>query len=119
MLINGWSGSGGDAFPDYFKRKELGPLVGQRTWGGLIGISGVPNLIDGGAITSPTFRMYYPDGTWFKEGHGVDPDILVEEDLSALAKGRDAQLERAIEEALKLIKAEGYQAPQRPAPEVR
>ncbi len=119
MLINGWSGSGGDAFPDYFKRKELGPLVGQRTWGGLIGISGVPNLIDGGAITSPTFRMYYPDGTWFKEGHGVDPDILVEEDLSALAKGRDAQLERAIEEALKLIKTEGYQAPQRPAPEVR
>ena len=119
MLINGWSGSGGDAFPDYFRRKELGPLVGQRTWGGLIGISGVPALIDGGGITAPTFRMYYPDGTWFKEGHGVDPDIQVEEDLSALAKGRDAQLEKAIEEALRLIKTDGYTAPTRPAPEVR
>ncbi len=119
MLINGWSGSGGDAFPDYFKKKELGPLVGQRTWGGLIGISGVPALIDGGEITAPTFRMYYPDGTWFAEGHGVEPDIQVEEDLSALAKGRDAQLERAIEEALRLIQTEGYKAPEQPAPEVR
>jgi len=119
MLINGWSGSGGDAFPDYFRRKGLGPLIGQRTWGGLIGISGVPALVDGGGITAPTFRMYYPDGTWFKEGHGVDPDILVEEDLTSLAKGRDAQLERAIEEALKLIQTDGYQEPKRPAPEVR
>lgn len=119
MLINGWSGSGGDAFPDYFRRKGLGPLIGQRTWGGLIGISGVPTLIDGGDITAPTFRMYYPDGTWFKEGHGVDPDILVEEDLTSLAKGKDVQLERAIEEALKLIQVEGYQEPKRPAPEVR
>jgi len=119
MLINGWSGSGGDAFPDYFRRKGLGPLIGQRTWGGLIGISGVPALVDGGGITAPTFRMYYPDGTWFKEGHGVDPDILVEEDLTSLAKGRDAQLERAIEEALKLMQTDGYQEPKRPAPEVR
>ncbi|MET0391494.1 MAG: PDZ domain-containing protein, partial [Chitinophagaceae bacterium] len=64
MLINGWSGSGGDAFPDYFRRKNLGPLVGARTWGGLIGISGAPPLLDGGSVTVPTFRMYNPDGTW-------------------------------------------------------
>ncbi|HMU69909.1 MAG TPA: S41 family peptidase, partial [Chitinophagales bacterium] len=119
MMINGWSGSGGDAFPDFFRQKQLGPLVGQRTWGGLIGISGAPTLIDGGEITAPTFRMYYQNGTWFAEGHGVDPDIKVEEDLTSLAKGKDAQLERAIEEAMKLIKTEGYQAPARPAPEVR
>ena len=73
MLINGWSGSGGDAFPDYFRKAGLGPLIGMRTWGGLIGISGAPGLIDGGGVTVPTFRMYDPDGTWFKEGHGVDP----------------------------------------------
>jgi tricorn protease len=72
MLINGWSGSGGDAFPHYFKEKNLGPLIGARTWGGLIGISGCPGLIDGGGITVPAFRIYNPDGSWFKEGHGVD-----------------------------------------------
>ena len=77
MLINGWSGSGGDAFPDYFRKAGLGPLIGTRTWGGLIGITGAPALIDGGSVTVPTFRMYNPDGTWFKEGHGVDPDIEV------------------------------------------
>ena len=55
MLINGWSGSGGDAFPDYFRKKKLGPLIGARTWGGLIGISGVPPLIDGGSDYSADF----------------------------------------------------------------
>jgi tricorn protease len=97
MLINGWSGSGGDAFPDYFRKSNLGPLLGSRTWGGLIGISGLPGLIDGGSVTAPTFRMYDPDGKWFKEGHGVDPDILVAEDHQQLAKGVDNQLEKAIE----------------------
>ncbi len=119
MLINGWSGSGGDAFPDYFKKKGLGPLIGARTWGGLIGISGVPDLIDGGGITVPTFRMYNPDGTWFKEGHGVDPDIEVNEDLTAMAKGTDPQLERAIVEIKNLMKSKGYAAPNQPAYEKR
>lgn len=114
MLINGWSGSGGDAFPDYFRRKKLGPLIGARTWGGLIGISGVPGLIDGGGVTVPTFRMYNPDGTWFMEGHGVDPDIAVPEDLSAMAKGIDPQLQKAIEEIKNEIKTKGYQKPPRP-----
>ncbi len=114
MLINGWSGSGGDAFPDYFRRKKLGPLIGARTWGGLIGISGVPGLVDGGVVTVPTFRMYNPDGTWFREGHGVDPDIAVPEDLSMMAKGKDPQLEKGIEEIKSLLKTKGYNPPARP-----
>lgn len=97
MLINGWSGSGGDAFPDYFRKADLGPLIGARTWGGLIGITGLPQLIDGGAVTAPTFRMYDPDGNWFSEGHGVDPDIKVPEDHEKLAKGIDNQLQQAID----------------------
>lgn len=118
MLINGWSGSGGDAFPDYFRKTGLGPLIGTRTWGGLIGISGAPGLIDGGVITVPTFRMYNPDGTWFKEGHGVEPDIPVAEDLTAAAHSKDNQLERAITEITDLMK-KGFTPPNRPAPEIR
>jgi tricorn protease len=98
MLINGWSGSGGDAFPFYFREAGRGPLIGTRTWGGLIGISGAPALADGGNVTVPTFRMYDPKGAWFAEGHGVEPDIVVTEDPTALAKGTDPQLERAIKE---------------------
>lgn len=119
MLINGWSGSGGDAFPDYFQKKKLGPLIGMRTWGGLIGISGVPDLIDNGGITVPTFRMYNPDGTWFKEGHGVDPDIQVPEDLGAMAKGTDPQLERGIKEIKDLLKTKAFTRPPAPVYEKR
>jgi len=119
MLINGWSGSGGDAFPDYFRKAGLGPLVGMRTWGGLIGISGSPDLIDGGGVTVPTFRMYNPDGTWFKEGHGVDPDVEVTEDYAALTKGTDNQLERGVQEVMKQIQAKGSPIPKRPAYEKR
>jgi tricorn protease len=119
MLINGWSGSGGDALPDYFRKKGLGPLIGNRTWGGLIGVSGAPDLIDGGNITVPSFRMFNPDGTWFREGHGVDPDILVDEDLGLMAKGTDPQLERAITEIKTLLKDKGFKVPATPAYEKR
>jgi tricorn protease len=119
MLINGWSGSGGDAFPDYFRKKGLGPLIGARTWGGLIGISGAPELIDGAEITVPTFRMMNPDGTWFKEGHGVDPDIEVREDLGLMAKGIDPQLNRAIKEIKDEVQKKGFNAPNPPAYEKR
>src|SRR5690606_7953123 len=85
-------------------KAELGPLIGSRTWGGLIGITGAPSLIDGGMVTVPTFRMFDADGEWFKEGHGVDPDIEVLEDPTQLAQGVDTQLKRAIEEALRLLK---------------
>ena len=119
MLINGWAGSGGDAFPDYFKKAGLGPLIGGRTWGGLIGISGAPTLVDGGSVTVPTFRMYNPDGTWFKEGYGVDPDIEVLEDPTALAQGKDTQLARAIEEVMKSIEEKGAIHPKEPKREDR
>ena len=119
MLINGWSGSGGDAFPDYFRKAGLGPLIGTRTWGGLIGITGAPQLIDGGMVTVPTFRMYDPDGKWFKEGHGVDPDIEVIDDPSQLANGVDPQLERAIEEVVNLLKTKRFIQPAVPEYEVR
>ncbi|TSA26953.1 MAG: peptidase S41 [Ignavibacteriales bacterium] len=119
MLINGWSGSGGDAFPDYFRKAKLGPLVGTRTWGGLIGISGAPGLIDGGSVTVPTFRMYDPDGKWFKEGHGVDPDIEVIDDPAQLAKGVDPQLERGIQEVMKLLEKNPPANPKHPAYEKR
>jgi tricorn protease len=119
MLINGWSGSGGDAFPDYFRKAKLGPLVGMRTWGGLIGMTGAPGLIDGGAVTVPTFRMYDPDGKWFKEGHGVDPDIEVIDDPAQLATGVDPQLERAIQEVMRLLEKNPAVSPKRPAYEKR
>jgi tricorn protease len=98
MLINGWSGSGGDCFPYYFKQAGLGPLVGRRTWGGLIGISGAPGLIDGGSVTVPTFGIYSNEGKWLIEGHGVDPDIEVMDDPGLMAQGKDPQLDRAIQE---------------------
>lgn len=119
MLINYASGSGGDAFPDYFRKAGLGPLIGTRTWGGLIGISGAPALIDGGGVTVPTFRMYDPDGTWFKEGHGVDPDIEVPEDYTQLAKGVDPQLERGIQEVMKRLGKPAQASLKKPSAENR
>src|SRR6266404_4028987 len=104
MLINGWSGSGGDCFPFYFQKANLGPLIGTRTWGGLIGISGTPSLVDGGNVTVPTFGIYSTKGEWIIEGHGVDPDIAVVDDPSLMAKGGDPQLQRAIDELLKALK---------------
>ena len=118
MLINGWSGSGGDAFPFYFRESKLGPLVGTRTWGGLIGLSGSPELIDGGGFTVPTFRMYDVRGQWFAEGVGVEPDIRVDENPTELAKGNDPQLERAIAEAMTQLKT-APPAPARPKYERR
>jgi tricorn protease len=118
-LANGWSGSGGDAFPDYFQKAGLGPVIGTRTWGGLIGLSGSPSLIDGGAVTVPTFRMYNPDGTWFKEGYGVDPDIEVKEDPTELAKGNDTQLRVAIEYIMEEIRKKGPIHPSPPGKEKR
>jgi tricorn protease len=119
MLINGWSGSGGDAFPTFFRAAKLGPLIGTRTWGGIIGISGVPTLIDDGNVTVPTFRQYDPQGEWFAEGHGVEPDIEVVDDQAQLAKGVDPQLDRAIQEVMKAVQAAGPLAPKRPAYEKR
>ncbi len=114
MLINGLAGSGGDAFPAYFRQTGLGKLIGTRTWGGLVGISGNPTLIDGGAISAPTFAFYEKDGTWGIEGHGVDPDIEVIDDPSLMTNGKDPQLEAAIELMLTEIERSPYRAPARP-----
>lgn len=120
MLINGWSGSGGDAFPDYFKKAGLGPLIGTRTWGGLIGMTGAPHLIDGGSVTVPTFRMYEPDESeWFAEGRGVTPDIRVLNDPTALARGRDPQLEEAIDVVFEEVQRRPVRRPERPPYEDR
>jgi len=119
MLINGWSGSGGDAFPFFFREAGLGPLIGTRTWGGLIGISGAPPLVDGGGITIPTFRQYDPSGRWFPEGHGVEPDINVVDDPTQLAHGVDPQLDRGIQEALRLAAQKPFAWPQHPPVEKR
>jgi len=105
MLMNGWSGSGGDCFPYYFKKAGLGPLIGTRTWGGLIGITGSPGLIDDGGVTVPAFGIYDLKGNWIIEGEGVVPDIEVIDDPSEFAKGRDPQLERSIAEVLKNLRA--------------
>ncbi|HZW10070.1 MAG TPA: S41 family peptidase [Phycisphaerales bacterium] len=114
MLINGLAGSGGDMFPWLFRYNQLGKLIGTRTWGGLVGISGVPDLIDGGYTAVPTFGFYETDGTWGVEGHGVDPDIEVIDDPSKLAQGIDPQLDAAIELMLREIETNGYRPPQRP-----
>jgi tricorn protease len=119
MLINGWSGSGGDCFPFYFKQAGLGPLIGTRTWGGLIGITGNPPLIDGGWVTVPTIGIFSTKGEWIIEGYGVDPDIPVVDDPSLMARGRDPQLERAIDEVLKALKKNPPPEVKRPNPPLR
>lgn len=97
MLINGQSGSGGDALPYYFRKLGLGPLIGTRTWGGLIGISGNPSLADGGSILAATFRFLDTEGNWVVENEGVAPDIEVVDAPDAVAAGRDPSLERAVD----------------------
>ncbi len=119
MLINGWAGSGGDAFPYFFKELGVGPLIGERTWGGLIGPASGHGLIDGGFYTAPPGRLYGPDGVWFAEGHGVDPDIPVVDDPSELARGRDPQLEAAVAEVMRLIEENPPVFPAPPAFERR
>ena len=116
MLINGLAGSGGDMFPWLFRHAKLGKLVGMRTWGGLVGISGNPGFIDGGGITVPTFGFYETDGTWGVEGHGVDPDIEVIDDPALMVKGGDPQLDAAVDLMLKEIELHPYRPPKPPAP---
>jgi tricorn protease len=115
MLINGLAGSGGDYFPYYFRMRNVGKLIGMRTWGGLVGISGNPQLIDGGSITAPTFAFYEMDGTWGVEGHGVDPDIEVIDDPALMTDGGDPQLDAAIDHMLDELKRNPYKKPARPA----
>jgi tricorn protease len=103
MLINEMAGSGGDALPWYFRKAGLGPLVGKKTWGGLVGIYDYPELLDGGRITAPRIAIYGLQGEWEVEGHGIAPDIEVEYDPRLVRQGHDPQLEKAVEVALELL----------------
>lgn len=119
MIINGWSGSGGDAFPYYFRKAGLGPLVGTRTLGGLIGISGNPGLIDGGYITAPGYAFWNSHGKWDVEGYGVDPDYKVEDLPANLNDSPDPQLDKAIKVITDLLKKNPPKKPVRPQYEDR
>ena len=96
MLINGYSASGGDALPYYFRKRKLGTIIGTRTWGGLIGLSGNPDLMDGGNISAPQFRFLDTEGMWAVEGEGVSPDIEVVDRPDLVAAGHDPSLEAAV-----------------------
>jgi len=115
MLINEFAGSGGDAMPWYFKRAKVGPLVGKRTWGGLVGRAGAPSLLDGGYVSSPSSGVWSPDGKWIAENIGVLPDVEVELDPKLVRQGKDPQLEKAIEIVLDKLAKEPLSKPKRPA----
>lgn len=104
MLTNGYSSSGGDALPWYFRQLGLGKIIGTRTWGGLIGISGAPALVDGGVLLPPTFRIMDTEGNWVVENEGVTPDIEVIDRPELIYKGQDPSIERAVLELMKDLK---------------
>jgi tricorn protease len=114
MLINESAGSGGDALPWYFRKLGIGPLIGKRTWGGLVGIYDYPRLIDGGQVTSPRLAFWNPEGSWEVENRGVAPDIEVELDPAAWRQGRDPQLEKAVQVGLELLEKNPLPRPKRP-----
>lgn len=114
MVINEMSGSGGDALPWMFKQDKIGPLVGTRTWGGLVGIYGYPPLMDGGRVTSPRVAIYGLHGQWEVENHGIAPDIEVENDPASVAAGHDSQLERAVQVTLEELKKHPVVIPDHP-----
>jgi tricorn protease len=118
-LINETSASDGDIFPYMFKRSGLGPLIGKRTWGGVVGISGHGPLLDGGQVFVPESGIASSEGQWIIENHGVDPDIDVENDPRGVIGGMDAQLDRAIAEITKALESHPHTLPTRPADPVK
>lgn len=121
MIVNELAGSGGDAFPWFFRREKIGPIVGERTWGGLVGISGGQPLRDGGFVTAPGFGFWSTDngGEWVVEQHGVDPDYVVPERPDLVVSGHDPQLEKAIELAKEALKNFPKIPPRPPYPQVK
>jgi len=116
MIINESAGSGGDALPYMFQLRKLGPLVGTRTWGALVGTLGGPPTIDGGGITAPSLAFYNLKGEWDVENIGVSPDVEVEYTPAEVIKGRDPQLERAVAEGMKLLQQNPFPHLKRPPP---
>ncbi|WP_340201419.1 PDZ domain-containing protein [Ascidiimonas sp. W6] len=119
MLINERSGSGGDLLPYMFKAAKLGPLIGTRTWGGLVGTWDTPRFIDGGRMVAPRGGFYDINGEWAVEGEGITPDINVIQEPKLVLKGKDPQLEKAVEEALRLLKTQEFKIKPEPAAPVR
>jgi tricorn protease len=119
MVINERAGSGGDLLPYLFRFKKLGPLVGAKTWGGLVGTWDTPPLIDGGRFVAPRGGFFDVDGKWAVEGEGVAPDIEVRNDPKPVIEGRDPQLEAAVNEALRLLKTGKVELKPEPAAPVR
>ena len=113
------SASDGDIFPSRFREAGLGPLIGKRSWGGVVGITNRGPLIDGGTVNVPEFGTNDREGNWVIEGYGVEPDIEVENDPKSVIAGRDPQLERAIEEISRMIQDDPRPFPARPAPPVK
>jgi len=118
-LVNEDSASDGDIFPAAFKAAGIGPLIGKRSWGGIIGITGLGPLIDGGTVYVPQFGTASADGRWVIEGEGVSPDIEVENPPEALLRGEDPQLDRAIRETLERMQDQPGTLPPRPADPVK
>jgi tricorn protease len=114
MIVNEYAGSGGDAMPYYFKKSQLGPLVGKRTWGGLIRADGAPQLLDGGFHSAPGAGIWAPNGEWVGENVGIGPDIEIEQDPAAVRAGKDPQLEKAIEYAMAQLKKNPPEMHKRP-----
>jgi tricorn protease len=115
MIINEMSGSGGDAMPWYFRKAGVGPLVGKKTWGGLIGIYDYPNLMDGGSITAPRIAIYGLNGEWEVENVGISPDITVEDDPKKVREGHDPQLEAAVQVVMDALNKNPLPKYKRPA----
>ena len=113
------SASDGDIFPYRFREAGLGPLIGKRSWGGVIGITSHGPLLDGGSVNVPQFGTNGADGSWVVENVGVEPDIEVENDPRSVIAGRDPQLERAVEEVLRMMREDPKALPERPAPPVK
>ena len=118
-ILNENSASDGDIFPAMFRDAKLGPLVGRRSWGGVVGITNRGPLIDGGTVNVPEFGFASPKGEWIIEGYGVDPDIDVENDPRSVLAGKDPQLERAVAEVLKALQTRAVKLPPRPAGPVK
>jgi tricorn protease len=116
MIVNESAGSGGDALPYYFQLRHIGPMVGTRTWGALVGTTGSPTTIDGGSITAPSLAFYDLKGRWAVENEGVTPEIEIEYTPADVIAGHDPQLERAVQEGLKLLKQNAFAHVGRPAP---
>ena len=113
-VINAYAGSGGDAFPYLFRQAGLGPLIGKRTWGGLVGMNRNVPLVDGGYCTIPTVGFMDLDGEWAVENVGVSPDIEIDNRPDLVVEGRDPQLERAIEYLMEQIKKDQPRIPKKP-----